>query len=243
MANEDVGKYGEFGYCLVRGIVPQGDLEELRKDILEAISEFKKNPVYPKIKATEYRDYAPGLHLHKPSVVALLRSAPMADLVRTLIGPDADLRFTTTMTKTAERSESFDWHQDDAYGADPEHPKLTCWFAISDSMKADGCLRIIEKSHHQGLVKHVDSRLHFPDKEIEVVNEADAMDVEMHQGDMIMMSPLLFHSSWPNTSGNTRIALLAGFMKPKMDYLEFERKASYRYLRGSETRWERVGNG
>ena len=241
--NEELSRYGEYGYCLLKGLIPQSSLPELRKDILDAISDFKQNPVYPKIKATEYRDYAPALHLKKKSVINLLCSIGISDIVKTLIGGDADLRFTTTMTKTVDRAESFDWHQDSAYDRDPEHLKLTCWFAITDSLKADGCLRIIEKSHIHGFVKHVESKRHFPDKEIESVDEADAIDVEMRKGDMLVINPFLFHSSWPNVSGQTRVALLAGFMKPKKEYLDFEINASRQYLRNFEKQWEKVING
>ena len=240
--NEDLHRYDEFGYCLFRSIISPENLVRLEQDVLDVIQDFKKNPVYPKIKSTEYRDYAPALHLKKQSVADLLKSKIFVDIGKSILGESFDLRFTTTMTKTAERAESFDWHQDSAYSKDPEHKNYTCWIAVTDSKRENGCLRIVPGSHSRGLVKHIPSKLHPPDQEIEMIDEKMSIDVEMNSGDMIVMDPYLFHSSWPNFSGKLRIGLLAGFMKPKEDYLPFELEASLQYLRMSQPKWKKVEN-
>lgn len=240
--NENISKYEELGYCLFRSIIDKENLEKLEQDVLDAIREYKKTPLYAKSKTAEYRDWAPALHFKKESVAEFLKSRIFVDVGRSILGESFDLKHTLTMTKTADRAESFDWHQDSAYGKDPEHKNYTCWIAITDSKKDNGCLRIVPKSHLNGLVKHIPSKLHPPDKEIEVVDETESIDVEMNAGDMIVISSLLFHSSWPNLSGKIRIGLLAGFMNPKKEYFPFELEDSLQYLRDSQLVWKKVEN-
>src|SRR5687768_2479969 len=155
-------------------------------------------------------------------VAAFLRAEPFLSLIRDLVGEDADLCFTSSMTKTAEKNAHLDWHQDTAYDRFPEHHKLSFWIALTDSRRDNGCLRIISGSHRQGLVPHIPSRTLEHDKEIETVDESRAEDVEMEPGQMLLIDRHLFHASWRNESGRLRMGLIAGFMRPKDEYQEFE---------------------
>ena len=64
----------------------------------------------------------------------------------------------------------------------------------------------------------------------------------MNAGDMIVLSPLLFHSSWPNFSGKLRIGFLAGFMNPKEEYFPFELEQGLQYLRDTQLIWKQIEN-
>jgi hypothetical protein len=238
--NTDPARYAEEGYFVARGMVPEEDLPGLREDALTCIAETKAKPAYMELKTRHYRDFAAGLHLKRSSVAELLQGPPFRELNALVLGPNVDLRFTSTMTKTRERASALDWHQDAAYGLDPEHVQFSWWIALTDATRENGGLRILPGSHKAGLVNHIPSRLIPSDKEIETVDEAGALDVELAAGDAIALSPFVFHASWPNVSGALRIGLIAGFMLPKTEYLEFEKKASYAYARGGEPRWERI---
>jgi ectoine hydroxylase-related dioxygenase (phytanoyl-CoA dioxygenase family) len=144
------------------------------------------------------------------------------------------------MTKTREMSSALDWHQDAGYSRDPEHLCFSWWIALTDATRENGGLRILPGTHKPGLAKHIPSRRFPPDKEIETVDEAGALDVDLAAGDAIALDPFVFHASWPNVSGALRIGLLAGFMLPKPEYLDFEKKAGFAYARGGEPRWERL---
>lgn len=238
--NTDPTRYAEEGYFIVRGLVPAGALPQLREDALSCIAETKASAGYARSSTRMYRDFSSELHMKRPSVAELLQSRPFREWNARILGPDIDLRFTSTMTKTREKASAMDWHQDSGYDRDPEHPKFSWWIALTDATRANGGLRIIPGTHKGGLVKHIPSRLFPPDKEIEVVDETLARDVDLAAGDAIALDPFLFHASWPNLSGDLRMGLIAGFMLPKTEYLEFERKAAYAYARGGEPRWERV---
>lgn len=188
----------------------------------------------------KYRDFASGLHVKGKTIVEVLCSEPIREIVEALIGRDADMRFTSTMTKTKEKNHPLDWHQDAGYDRDPRHLKFSFWMALTDSGKENGGLRIIPGSHKPGLVKHITSRNMPPDLEIETVDEGSGIDLEVAAGDAVVLSPFVHHSSHPNVSGELRMALLAGFMRPKEKYHDFELKGSFTYLREGRISWERV---
>jgi hypothetical protein len=239
--NTDPGRFAEEGYCVVPRAVPGPDLPRLREDILACIAEAKAKPAYANLETRHYRDFAAGLHLKKESVRDLLRTPPFLGLAGQLLGPDVDMRFTSTMTKTRERPSALDWHQDAVYDADPDHPKFLVWIAITDALPENGGLRILPGTHRNGLAKHVLSRRFPPDKEIENVDEGMSVDAALRAGDAIAFHPFVQHASWPNVSGALRIGLIAGFMRPKAEYSGTEKRVGFAYLRGGEACWECLG--
>jgi ectoine hydroxylase-related dioxygenase (phytanoyl-CoA dioxygenase family) len=171
-----------------------------------------------------------------------LQGEPFRALVAAVLGPEADLRFTTSLTKTAELPAHMDWHQDDGYARDPEHDKFSFWIAVTASRLEDGCLRIIQGSQNRGLLPHVQSPGYPREKTAEGVDESLAEDVEMEPGDILMLHRHVLHASWPNRSGRPRMAMLAGFMPPKREYLDFEKLGAFRYFRGGFPVWERISD-
>lgn len=238
--NTDLSLYPETGHCLLASGASEELLAGLKEDTWSAILAVKANPLNKDKLARWHREFASELHMKSAKVAGFLRAEPFLSLVRNLIGEDADLCFTSTMTKSAEKNAHLDWHQDTAYDRFPEHHKLSFWIALTDSRRDNGCLRIIPGSHRGGLVPHIPSRTLEFDKEIETVDETLSEDVEMEAGEMLLIDRHLFHASWRNDSGRLRMGLLAGFMRPKSEYLEHEKKGSYRYLRQGRPVWSRV---
>lgn len=239
--NTDMSKYAEAGYCLIRNLADRALLDGIRDALLGAIAAHKTTPGYQANKARYHRDFAVNMHIRSDVLAFYLQSSPFREVVARVLGAEADLRFTSTMTKTAEMSAHLDWHQDSAYDKDPEHDKFCFWVAITDSVRDNGCLRIIPGSHSLGLVPHIPSRTLEYDKEVETLDEGPALDVEMEPGDMVVLHRHVMHASWPNASGRLRMGLIAGFMPPKREYMPFENGA-YRYLRGGRPMWSRVGD-
>lgn len=237
--NHEMAKYPESGYCLFRNRADAETLAGLREDVQASIDAWKKTPHYRANRERYHRDFAVNMHLHSPRIAAYFRGEPFRTAVGRILGKDADLRFSSTMTKTAEKSAHLDWHQDSAYDKDPEHDKFSFWIALTDSVKDNGCLRIIPGSHAKGLVPHIPSRTLAYDKEVESLDESLALDMEMEPGDMVVLHRHIIHASWPNLSGRLRMGLLVGFMPPKEKYAEYEGGA-FRYLRGGKPVWSKV---
>jgi ectoine hydroxylase-related dioxygenase (phytanoyl-CoA dioxygenase family) len=70
------------------------------------------------------------------------------------LGPDTDLYFNQKVYKNPHGTNSFSWHQDDAYGPVEPAPYLTLWIAINDATIENGCISVLPGSHKRGLVEH-----------------------------------------------------------------------------------------
>lgn len=165
--NTDIGKYRETGHCLVPNHAEPEILAGIREDVLKAIEARNRKLAKQPSKTKYYRHWAFGLHETSEWVAGYLRGGPFPGLVASVLGGDADLQFTSTMTKTREMAAALDWHQDAVYDKDPDHAKFSLWISITDSKRDNGCLRIIPGTHPFELAQRerpaangVDCRLH-----------------------------------------------------------------------------------
>jgi hypothetical protein len=136
--NTDPSRYAEEGYFVVRSMVPAAGLPGLREEVLASIEENKASEAYTRPLNQRYLDFAAGLHLKRPAVADLLRSPHFRELNARVLGPDVDLRFTSTVTKHREKSSPVEWHQDSGYDMDPEHLKFSWWIALTDATRENG---------------------------------------------------------------------------------------------------------
>lgn len=94
---------------------------------------------------------------------------------------------------------------------------LSVWLAVDDSFKENGCMRVVPKSHKQGLKmngmtaaefeKHVKEVHQGKEVSLFDINESDVKDVELNKGDISIHHPSLIHGSEPNTSDKRRCGL------------------------------------
>jgi hypothetical protein len=240
--NTDPGRFEAEGYCLLRHPDPTAIPKGLGEDILAAIAAFKETPGHLANPERFNREYSRNFHLAFPRVADFVRSPVYADAVSRVYGGEADLFFTSTVTKTAERGAHVDWHQDSAYDPEPQAAKCLLWISVTASTRENGCLRILPGSHRNGPLPHGVSRSFCYDKEIAGVDESQSVELEMGPGDAILLHRHMAHASGPYRSGGTRIALIAGFIPPKAEYTEFERKGGFRYLRDGRLVWSRLAD-
>jgi ectoine hydroxylase-related dioxygenase (phytanoyl-CoA dioxygenase family) len=84
---------------------------------------------------------------------------------------------------------------------------ITIWFAVTQSVRANGCVRMIPGSHRLGLQKHSSKRdeNHILNQvDPAVLDESETIDIELEPGDISVHHPLLLHGSKPNTSTRWR---------------------------------------
>jgi phytanoyl-CoA hydroxylase len=105
------------------------------------------------------------------------------------------------------------WHQDYPYWLGSH--KYSAWLALDDASPENGCLKVIPGSHLAGAVNHggdasdgfgFDNRLKPSD-----IDESQVVDLPASQGDVIIFHDLLLHSSYPNTTGRDRWALISTY--------------------------------
>src|SRR6185369_2985444 len=76
---------------------------------------------------------------HAPVLHELCRHRVFTDLAHDLIGPDVRLYWDQAVYKKPERPRTFPWHQDNGYTYLEPQQYLTCWIALTDATRGNGC--------------------------------------------------------------------------------------------------------
>ena len=133
--------------------------------------------------------------------------------MESLIGRDILLWSSGFFTKPANDPSFVSWHQDSTYwGLEPPDDIVTAWVAFTESVPANGCMRVVPGTHRIGQVGHRDTfaetNLLSRGQEIEMqVDEADAVDLVLRPGQMSLHHVRIVHGSEPNRTPGPRIGL------------------------------------
>lgn len=152
---------------------------------------------------------------HKPHLLLcwladLVREPRILDEVEALIGPDIFCWSSDFFIKNPGDRKRITWHQDSTYWGLSEPDIVTAWVALTPSTRESGCMRVVPGSHLQDQLPHRDTfasdNLLSRGQEIQVeVDERQAVDVVLAQGEMSLHHVRLIHGSEPNRTTHRRI--------------------------------------
>lgn len=153
-----------------------------------------------------------------PLLDAVSRHEGLLTIVRQLIGPDVLLFHSKLMMKTARDGSFTPWHQDFQYWQyEAKAPtQINAMLYIDAADEANGALRFVDGSHHQGLLPL--TRFASSSFNIGINGNLDAYPdatlVAMQPGDVVFFGPLVIHGSGPNDSDRHRRANTFAFDAP-----------------------------
>jgi ectoine hydroxylase-related dioxygenase (phytanoyl-CoA dioxygenase family) len=157
-----------------------------------------------------------NLHLFFEWAYRLATHDAVLDAIQDVLGGDILVYSTLVFYTPPQDSVYVSWHQDSFYAGLHPTPSISAWIALTQSDSANGCMRVIPKSHKQGLANHInvgdESKLLRRGEEVAAVNEADALDVVLQPGEMSLHHSAILHMSKPNTSGAPRIGFIVRFV-------------------------------
>jgi ectoine hydroxylase-related dioxygenase (phytanoyl-CoA dioxygenase family) len=183
-----------------------------------------------------------------PAFDAVMRSAPVLDIVAALIGSDVRYHSSKLNMKVADGGSPVEWHQDFAFQPHTNDDLCVCGIAIDDADEENGCLLVAPGSHRGPILEHHDADGQF-------VGAADpslvpaSVPVPLKAGAMSVHHTRLLHASGPNRSGRQRRLLLIQYgaadsfpltyspMINAPDFAEFDS----RIVRGRGTTVARLG--
>lgn len=152
---------------------------------------------------------------HKPHLLLrwlneLIRDPRVLDPVEDLIGPDIFCWATDFFIKNPNDKGRVTWHQDSTYWGLSSPDVVTAWVAFTASTVESGCMRVVPGTHLKDQLPHHDTfgtdNLLSRGQEIAVtVDEGQAVDVILGQGQMSLHHVRLVHGSEPNHSSHRRI--------------------------------------
>ena len=215
--NEQVGIYNAEGYIIVKSIVPDDALEELR-DVTETFVDRSRSVG----ESDEVFDLEPGHSANEPRLRRLkrpaeqhpiysrwLRNDTILDIVAQLIGPGIRYTGQKLNMKSASFGSPVEWHQDWVFIPQTNDDLLTVGIALDDMTVENGCLMVIPESHRGRLYDH-----HQDGRFVGAVTEPDfdpsssVRSVEIEAGDISIHHFRLLHASAPNRSRRPRRLLL-----------------------------------
>ena len=152
--------------------------------------------------------FAPNLVLRSQALARFCAHPVFADLCHDLIGPDARLYWEQAVYKKPEKPGTFPWHQDNGYRYIEPQQYLTCWVALTDATRENGCPWIAPGGHRAGTLAH---ELTPAGWRCFAEDPPDQRAVEAPAGSIVVFSSLTPHRTGPNLSGAVRKSYIVQF--------------------------------
>jgi len=216
LKDDEYRQYVSDGYVIPSYRLSEHSLGELRASLDELMA---ANPdVRPEklVNAHIAHDNAEGVR-GVEAFLDLAHDNDLLDLVESVLGPDIVLWGCHVFCKPAGDGMEVPWHQDGQYW--PIRPLANCtvWIAIDDSVRDNGCLRVIRGSHQKGTIfeHRRDSRERLTLTETvdaSYIRQSEVVDVELEAGQMSMHDVYMIHGSNPNNSTRRRAGLAIRYM-------------------------------
>ncbi len=124
--------------------------------------------------------------------------------------------------KPPKDSSYVSWHQDSFYSGLHLTPSTSAWIALTPSCRANGCVRVIPRSHKQGSLDHDNvhddpNLLNRRGERIKMdVDESQAVDVVLRPGEASLHQSTIVHGSNPNASDQPRVGFIVRFVTDQM---------------------------
>ncbi|GIS89257.1 MAG: hypothetical protein CM1200mP18_19670 [Gammaproteobacteria bacterium] len=158
-------------------------------------------------------------HLVFPWFNPLMRHPAILDLVRSLLGNDLMVWTTHIYPKEPGDGRFISWHQDSAHWGLDSNQVLSVWVALTDATRENGCMRMLPGSHHNGQVKHQDTRdpnniLTRGQTIFNGIEEDRSVWIELKAGEVSVHHVDMFHASTPNKSNQRRVGVAIRYITP-----------------------------
>ena len=210
MAMLDAGAlrfYRENGYCAPIRAMPATTAAGFRAEL----ERFERD--HPRHK----RLLRNKTHLALTWADALIRHPGILDAVEQVIGPNILCWGSGFFIKDAHDPSFVSWHQDSTYWGLEPPDIVSAWVALSESVTANGAMRVIPGSHQMDQVAHRDTfaanNLLSRGQEIAVaIDPARAATLELQPGEMSLHHVRLIHGSEPNPSERRRIGFVIRYL-------------------------------
>jgi len=194
--------YEQEGYCVVRQVLDAGLIAEASDHIAWLQAR------YPHLRPEQLGH---TLMADDPFWVRLISDDRLLDVAAQFVGNDLALFASHYISKPPHDGQPVLWHQDGSYWPLDPMEVVTLWLAVDDSTPANGCLRVIPRTHTlpiQPLQPKTDvANVLSSQIDPKLVDESLAVDVVLKAGDVSIHHPNLIHGSNANHSPQRRAGL------------------------------------
>ena len=224
----------ELGYTVVPGVIEPAFVAELRAWSEQVLRQRPVDPRY-RYQGSDIAVLTPrywaklagadrietAKRFSDPIVERILDYPPLLEACRRLGLENLRSSESVVLLSKPPGGPPLYWHQDCVFwnsprAATPWPTRISLSFYLVDMRRENGCLRVIPGTHRRRIDLH-DLLPTAHEAEIQAVtdlthpmfrNRADAVDVTVHAGDLILADNRLLHGAWPNRTGRRRSLIL-----------------------------------
>jgi len=225
LSDADVRHYHEAGYTVARGLFTTAEIGLLSRAAkedseLDRRSFGRADGEGGVVRLSLWNQPGDGVYGMFARCERMVRSCEK------LLGGEVYHYHSKMILKDAQVGGAWAWHQDYGYWYQNGvlQPLLTSVFiAVDPSTKANGCLQVIENSHHCGRINHVlTGEQAGADRERveEILKRPEQFPlvyVEMNPGDALFFHANLLHRSDQNKSDNPRWSMICCYNAARND--------------------------
>ena len=225
LTDEQIAQFNKEGYLAGIQVLDDRQIEILHSELAGLMKESHPgHRLFYEYHSNESQDpdttlfHALGAWRIEPGFHDVLWSPAAAVPASQLLGGPVRLWHDQLFCKPAHHGGLVSWHQDYSYwtGTAPM-AHLTCWIALDDSTRENGCLRYVPGSHKWNLLP-VTGLAGNMDEIMTVLSPEQReafrpIPVELKRGQCSFHHPLMVHGSYANRSGRPRRATLINFFK------------------------------
>lgn len=210
----DVARFREHGYLLVENFL---DAEEI--GLLRNIAKADRDLTTRTVSRADGEGGAVKVvvtnELPEDTIYgAIVRSRRIVRRMEQLLGDEVYHYHHKMILKDAHVGGAWAWHQDYGYWYDNGclWPDLaSCMIAVDRATKENGCLQVVDGSHHLGRIQHGkvgDQTGADPERVQEIVKRLPTMHCELEPGAAIFFHSNVLHRSDQNRSDQPRWAFI-----------------------------------
>jgi hypothetical protein len=168
-------------------------------------------------------------HFMYPKLLEWACDPAVLNLVEPITGPDIALFSTHFICKPKGNGRRVPWHEDSAYWNGQITPMNVCtvWFAVDPSVRENGCMQVIPRSHVEGKAGFSDYEDVDPTKAVfgaEIVasqrDDARKVYLELQPNQCSLHDARIQHGSDANTSALRRCGWTLRFCSTKVKFNE-----------------------
>ncbi len=212
LAPEQVRSFDERGFLVLEDAFDRATIDALTAEIdpVEAeVTAFLETRPEGRLFIADARaiTFTPHLVTRSARLRAFCAGPVFQDLAHDLIGPDVRLYWDQAVYKKPAPGREFPWHQDNGYTYIEPQQYLTCWLALGDTTRDNGCPWVVPGLHRLGTLRH-----QLTDVGWQCLEEpTGALPVPLRAGSIAVFSSLTPHRTGPNTSDAVRKAYIVQF--------------------------------
>lgn len=219
---EHLAQYQDKGYVLAKGLFDIEEIELLRRAAkedheLDKRSFGRRDGEGGTVRLSLWNHPGDGIYGMFARCERLVNSSEV------LLGGEVYHYHSKMIMKDAKVGGAWAWHQDYGYwyyNGVLQPLLLSAFIAVDPATRENGCLQVIEGSHHCGRIEHVltgDQSGADQERVGEIVKRMPLIYVEMDPGDVLFFHANLLHRSDQNRSENPRWSMICCYNAARND--------------------------